>query len=403
MKHILASGLVALSSLVALPAVDAAEGRVSEVQAPPLDAARVASYAEQRGSSKSSFAAKSAAHGTRAATKTAALKSVRPSATLSARSADFWFFDAGSTLLGDRDNDGFHHEFRIRFDADVVIGDAVVYARLYLRRAGDSNWLLYSETDDFLISGQNGDDDYFVTTTLDDGWPTGDYDVLIDLYESGFSGIVATIGPFDSDALALLPLEETGLDLPIELPGYDIGDVAATLLIDDDGDGHYSKFRIDFDPDADFDGTFVYAEVWVRPQGGEWIQEHVSDDFLVDASGDADTYSLTVDWISGYPTAFYDVQIDLRDADTGALVAAAGSERPELSRIPLEDQARDTRVSPPTNGGGGSSHSHEHGGGALGGWFLGALLLLLALARLKPTERVSKIFPLLPRPRSRPY
>ena len=82
------------------------------------------------------------------------------------------------------------------------------------------------------------------------------------------------------------------------------------------------------------------------PQGGEWIQEHVSDDFLVDSGGDADVYSLTADWISGYPTAFYDVQIDLRDADTGALVAAAGSERPELSRIPLEDQVRDTRVNP---------------------------------------------------------
>jgi len=388
MKHILASGLVALSSLVALPAVDAAEGRVSGLQAPPLDAARVANYAEERGASKPSSAAKSAKqHDARAATKTAALKSVRPSAMLSTRSSDFWFFDAGSTLLGDRDTDGFHHEFRIRFDADVVAGDALVYARLYLRRAGDSDWLLYSETEDFWISGENGDDDYFVTTTLDDGWPTGDYDVLIDLYESGFDGIVATIGPFDSGALALLPLEETGLDLPIELPGYDIGDVSTTLLIDDDGDGHYSKFRIDFDPDADFDGTFVYAEVWVRPQGGEWIQEHVSDDFLVDASGDADTYSVTADWISGYPTAFYDVQIDLRDADTGVLIAAAGSERPELSRIPLEDQARDTRVSPPTSGGGGGSHSREHGGGALGGWFLLGLLLLLACARLKPITR----------------
>jgi hypothetical protein len=212
--------------------------------------------------------------------------------------------------------------------------------------------------------------------------------VLIDLYESGFSGIVATIGPFDSDALALLPLEETGLDVPIELPGYRIGDVATTLLIDDDGDGHYSKFRIDFDPDADFDGTFVYAELWVRPQGGEWIQEHVSDDFLVDASGDADVYSLTADWISGYPTAFYDVQIDLRDADTGALVASAGSERPDLARIPLEDQARDTRVNPPpSNGGGGGSHSREHGGGAIGGWFILALLMLLAWGRLRPLGR----------------
>lgn len=392
MKRALALSIVVLTSTLAVLAQSparAAEGRVSELQAQPLDARRVAKYAEARGAAKSTAVPKSAkTHSLRLASKAAALKSVRPSATLSARSSDFGFFDAGSVLLGDRDGDGFHREFRIRFDADVISGDALVFARLYLRRVGDSDWLLYHETDDFQIFGDDGDDDYFVTTTLDDGWPTGDYDVLIDLYESGFSGIVATLGPLDSDALALLPLEETGLDLPIELPGYSVRDVTTTLLIDDDDDGHFSKFRVDFDPDADFDGTFVYAEVWVRAQGGEWIQEHVSDDFLVDASGDADTYSLTADWVSGYPTAFYDVQIDLRDADTGALVASAGSERPELSRIPLEDQGRDTRVSPPPgNGGGGSVSSRGHGGGAMGGWFSFALLVLLAWGRLKPAGR----------------
>lgn len=392
MKRALALSIVVLTSILAVLAQSparAAEGRVSELQAQPLDARRVAKYAEARGAAKSTAVPKSAkTHSLRAASKTAALKSVRPSATLSARSSDFGFFDAGSVLLGDRDGDGFHKEFRVRFDADVISGDALVFARLYLRRVGDRDWLLYHETDDFQIFGDDGDDDYFVTTALDDGWPTGDYDVLIDLYESGFSGIVATLGPFDSDALALLPLEETGLDLPIELPGYSVRDVTTTLLIDDDDDGHFSKFRVDFDPDADFDGTFVYAEVWVRAQGGEWIQEHVSDDFLVDASGDADTYSLTADWVSGYPTAFYDMQIDLRDADTGALVASAGSERPELSRIPLEDQGRDTRVNPPPgNGGGGSVSSREHGGGAMGGWFSFALLLLLGWGRLKPAGR----------------
>lgn len=82
------------------------------------------------------------------------------------------------------------------------------------------------------------------------------------------------------------------------------------------------------------------------------------------------------------------MQIDLRDADTGALVASAGSERPELSRIPLEDQGRDTRVSPPPgNGGGGSVSSRGHGGGAMGGWFSFALLVLLAWGRLKPAGR----------------
>ena len=388
MKHILVFGIVALTSVLAQPPALAAEGRVSELQEAPLDPQRVSKYTGARGAVASVAQKSSKQHKLRPASKTAALKSVRPSTTLSARASDFWFFEAGSTLRSDRDGDGFHREFRVRFDADVISGGAIVFARLYLRRVGDLDWLLYHETDDFEIIGEDGDDDYFVTTTLDDGWPTGDYDVLIDLYESGFPGIVATIGPEDSGALALLPLEETGLDLPIELPGYDIDGVTTTLLIDDDDDGHYSKFRIDFDPDADFDGTFVYAEVWVRAQGGEWIEEHVSDDFLVDASGDDDVYSLTADWISGYPTAFYDVQIDLRDADTGALVASAGSERDELSRIPLEDQARDTRVNPqPPNGGGGGSSSRESGGGAIGGWFAMALLMLLALGRLRPVGR----------------
>ena len=163
--------------------------------------------------------------------------------------------------------------------------------------------------------------------------------------------------------------------------------MATTLIIDDDADGHYSKFRIEFDPDADFDGTFVYAEVWVRAQGGEWIEEHVSDDFLVDASGDADVYSLTADWISGYPTAFYDVQVDLRDADTGALVASAGSERPELSRIPLEDQARiRASIRLRRTAVAATSSSRERGGGAIGGWFAMALLIVLVWGRLRPAS-----------------
>src|SRR5262249_38487249 len=156
-----ASGIVALTSVLAQPAANAAEGRVSELRAPQLDPSRVSSYVEARGATKSH--AKSAKqYSLRPATKTAALQSVRPPGTLSSRRSDFWFFDAGSTLLGDRDDDGFHREFRVRFDADVVAGDALVYARLYLRRAGDSDWLLYHETDDFWITGQDGDDDYFV-------------------------------------------------------------------------------------------------------------------------------------------------------------------------------------------------------------------------------------------------
>ena len=386
MKSAISVGVLIFSvAMFDLPAW-AGEGRVSD--APPvLTQDRVSSYTRAAPGTASASTKGSKVHSSSkaAASKAAQAKPTRPavSEAISSRASYFYLYDAGSQLRVDRDRDGYYSEFQIRFDADSEIGDALVYARLYLRRVGESDWELYHTTDDFWIHGESGDDDYYVTTSLDDGFATSEYDILIDLYEVGFDGIVATLDPLDDVDLLDLPLEEVGLDVPIEIAGYDIGNVSTTLLIDDDGDDHYSRFSITFDPDADFDGTYVYAKFWVRAQGGEWIEEHVSEDFLVDSSGTEDVYSLTADWISGYPTAYYDVQIDLHDAATGGLVASAGSERAELSRIPLEDQARDTRVgSPPPSGGGGDTTSRERGGGgAVAAWLLFALSLLAIVRR----------------------
>jgi hypothetical protein len=362
---------------------DAAEGRVAATAPVVIDQSRVAVYSGVRaaaGSAASTGANKATEPGARqhkaAGGKTFTKSQRAATVAQSPRASHFFFHDAGSRLITDRDGDTFFSEFRIRFDADSLVGDALVYAKLYLCRVGEDDCWLYHETDDFWIFGESDDDDYFVTTTLDDGFATSDYDVIIDLYEVGFDGIVATIDAVDSSALGLLPLEEVGLDVPIELPGYDILGVSTTLLIDEDIDGHYSKFRIAFDPDADFDGSFAFVKIWVRAQGGEWIEEHVSEDFLVDASGGADTYTLTADWISGYPTSFYDVQIDMHDAASGLLIASAGSDRPELSRVPLEDQSRDRVDNPPVIGGGGSTHSRERGGGTVAAWWAFALLSL---------------------------
>jgi hypothetical protein len=371
----------------------AAEGPVSSLQSATPNETRVSSYVghSERASSITGLAKGSQPSGTSHGLKNAknakassVTKPLRaPQVSKSARADYFYFYDAASLLITDRDEDGFFSEFRIRFDADSNVGDALVYAQLYLRRLGSTEWQLYHETDDFWVDGQSNSDDYYVTTTLDEGFATAEYEVLIDLYEVGYSGIVASLGPYDSGALSYLPLEEADLDIPVELPGYDIDDVATTLLIDDDDDGHYSQFRIEFDPDANVDGTFVYANVWVRAEGGTWIEEHTSEDFLVDASGEADVYSFTVDWLSGYPTSFYDVQIDLYESASGLLVASAGSERAELAQIPLEDQSRDVRPNPPSTGNGGNASSNESGGGGAMGMLW--MLLLLGMARRNVT------------------
>ncbi len=382
MKWVVAASILAFA--IPSAALSNAEGYESELPSASVDPARTSKYTriEADGAART---ARSGVKYSKPSLKAApAAREIRSgSMHLSGFGTHLYFRNASTLLLTDRDQDGYFSEFRVRFDADSDVGNVRVYAKLYLRRFGEVDWLLYHTTDDFWLDGRSGSDDYYVTTTLDTGFATAEYDVLIDLYEVGYSDIVATIGPEDTAELEFLPLEEIGLDVPIELPGYSIGEIETTLLIDDDGDGHYSRFEISFDPDADFDGASVYANIWVRAQGGDWIEEHTSEDFFLDASGSADTYTLGIDWLSGYPTSYYDVQIDLYDSATGLLVATAGSERPELAQIPLEDQSRDRRPNPPVIGGGGSASSDERGGGAFGLIWLGALGLLLGARRVR--------------------
>ncbi|HEX4911018.1 MAG TPA: choice-of-anchor H family protein [Permianibacter sp.] len=305
-------------------------------------------------------------------------------------SHDFRLWDAGRSLISDVDDDGYFRRFEIRFDADVSYGDALVYAKLYLRRVGDSgDWQHYYTTDDFWIYGESDSDDYYVETLLNDGYPTAEYDVLVDLYESGYSGIVATMGPFEDSSLRDLPLEDSGLDLDIPYAGFSIGDVDTTLLTDRDNDGYYSRFTVSFDPDHDSGSRAAYAVLRIREPGGDWETEHTSAIFTIDVSGDADRYSFTAEWQSGYPTARYDMQIDLYDAGSQQLVASVSSERPELSRVPLEDADRDDSPGGGGGGGGGDSDSDgSGGGGSMSLLLLGVVAgLLLARARLRSSRQ----------------
>lgn len=127
----------------------------------------------------------------------------------------FRIYDAYSKLIEDYDFDGFYQTFSVTFDADIYESNgfdhAEVYAELYLSRDG-GDWVHYFTTDDFNIYGESDDDEYEVYTTLSNGYIAGDYDVLIDLYEVGYSDIVATISADDTNGLFALPLESSNYD-----------------------------------------------------------------------------------------------------------------------------------------------------------------------------------------------
>lgn len=125
----------------------------------------------------------------------------------------FHIFDAQTMLSGDDDADGFFYQLRVTFDADVDHGEAFVYASLYLSFEGGP-WNHYFTTDVFEILEDSSVDDYVVETRLLEGYPTGYYDVLIELYDADWDTHVASYGPDDEEMLFALPLEDLQMDYP---------------------------------------------------------------------------------------------------------------------------------------------------------------------------------------------
>jgi len=151
--------------------------------------------------------------GSKANNVSAIKKSYSPYATYYA--PEFSIYDAVSYLEEDYDADGYYRTFSVVFDADVYnpngIQDSVIYAELYISTDGE-NWTHYYTTDDFLIHADTDDDQYEVITTFTQGYNPDHYDILIDIYEVGYSDIVATYSSYDNNALYALPLESADYD-----------------------------------------------------------------------------------------------------------------------------------------------------------------------------------------------
>ena len=137
------------------------------------------------------------------------------SSSAQSTSFDFWIYDADIQLFNDDDNDGYFHGVDLLFDADTIYSEADVYAVLYLSFAGGP-WNEYAVTEDFTIFGSSGSDEYVLVTELMSGYPTGDYDLLIELFDAFDGAYVASYGPDETSALSFLPLEDFNRDAPVQ-------------------------------------------------------------------------------------------------------------------------------------------------------------------------------------------
>lgn len=126
---------------------------------------------------------------------------------------DFWFYDAWVVLYSDIDRDGYYTGIELTFDADTIYSAADVFAVVYLSLEYGP-WNEYAETEVFTITGSSALDEYTIETDLVAGYPTGDYDILIELYDAYDGYLVASIGPEETSELAILPLEDMSYDSP---------------------------------------------------------------------------------------------------------------------------------------------------------------------------------------------
>jgi hypothetical protein len=124
---------------------------------------------------------------------------------------NFWFYDVDVSLFSDFDRDGYFFGLDILFDADTHYAVADVYAVLYLSYEYGP-WNEYAATNDFTLFGTSGTDDYTVETELVSGYPTGSYDILIELYDADTNAWLASIGPEEAVDLSYLPLEDSTRD-----------------------------------------------------------------------------------------------------------------------------------------------------------------------------------------------
>lgn len=130
---------------------------------------------------------------------------------------DFWFYTVDVILYGDDDRDGYHTGIDLLFDADTIWSSAEVYAVLYLSLEGGP-WTEYAVTENFYIFGTSATDEYVIVSDLVSGYPTGSYDILIELFDAWDDSFVADIGPESTSELAFLPLEDEQRDAPVIAP-----------------------------------------------------------------------------------------------------------------------------------------------------------------------------------------
>jgi hypothetical protein len=119
-------------------------------------------------------------------------------------------------------------------------------------------------------------------------------------------------------------------------------DASTTLISDFDHDGFYHRFSVGIDADTVYATSYVYAELYLSYEGGPWNYYASSDAFHIHGDSALDVFYVETELAEGFPAGYYDVRIELYDADTGEWLLNYGPyDDSSLTALPLEDSMHD--------------------------------------------------------------
>ncbi len=122
-----------------------------------------------------------------------------------------------------------------------------------------------------------------------------------------------------------------------------IFDASVELLRDDDADGYYQSFRVNFDADVDYGSAIVYARMFISFEGGPWNHYYTTKTFEIISDDKFDSRTVNSAFSVGYPPGSYDIRIDLYEAGwTGRVAVYGPNEDYDLNYLYLEDQEYDS-------------------------------------------------------------
>jgi hypothetical protein len=131
-------------------------------------------------------------------------------------SNDFWIYDSWLSLSNDLDYDGYYSTLTVEFDVDTVYSRAYVYAIIYLGVNGLFEPI--HTTSVFAIDSDISEDSFIVESELISGFPSNDYEIMIELYDADTNQFVAFSDGYEDADLAFAPLESVNFETLPEPP-----------------------------------------------------------------------------------------------------------------------------------------------------------------------------------------